>query len=244
MNFKYLFSRQMLATVLVAGSVMLSGCSGTGSSMLGGTSKNADSRLTSGSDAKLFSASGLQACAAGAGAGVLACMLSNSGNKTACAVIAGIGACGVAIGANYYFDQRRSQYADTNQRLFLMSQDIKQDSANVVARTATVQQVIADDKETLVKIASDMKNKTSDRAKAQQEIAKVDENISLMRKDLANMRKKVTEYEDVAKLERSSGAGQDVVEVEVEIAQMIAKVNNLEQEVDGLYSQRSAITLG
>lgn len=243
MNFKSLFSRQILATVLIAGSVVLSGCSSTGSSMLGGSSK-ADPRLTSGSDAEFFSKSGVQACIAGASVGILTCALSNSGNKAACAAIAGVSACGVAMGANYYLDQRRSEYANTSERLNVMSEDIKQDSAKVVARTATVQQVIADDKATLAKIKQDMKNKTADQAKVQQEIAKVDENISLMRKDVANMRKKITEYEDVARLERSEGAGKDVVQVEMEIAQMIAKVDSLEQAVGGLFNQRSAITLG
>ncbi|MGO4999935.1 hypothetical protein [Oceanisphaera sp. W20_SRM_FM3] len=241
MNLKALFSRQMLATLLMAGSVVLSGCASTGSDHVNG---QADPRLTSGNDAKFFSKSGFQACAVGAGAGVLACALSNSGNKAQCAVIAGIAACGVAIGANYYLDQRRAQYANTNERLHLMSQDIKQDSAQVVARTATVQQVISDDKATLARIEQDMKNKTADQAKVKQEIAAIDQNIGLMRRDLANMQKKVANYEEVARQERSSGAGQDVAEVEVEIAQMIAKVNNLEQEVDGLYNQRSAITLG
>lgn len=73
MNFKSLFSRQILATVLIAGSVVLSGCSSTGSSMLGGSANKADPRLTSGSDAQFFSKSGFQACAMAAGAGVLAC---------------------------------------------------------------------------------------------------------------------------------------------------------------------------
>lgn len=242
MKISSLFSRQLFISLIVASTIAISGCANTGSSMLGGSSK-ADPRLTSGNDAKFFSNSGLQACAMAAGAGVLACTLK-SGSKAKCMIIAGMSACGVAMGANYYLDQRRSEYANTSERLNMMSEDIKQDSAKVVARTATVQQVIADDKATLAKIAKDIKNKTTDHNQAQQEIAKVDENISFMRKDLANMRKKVTEYEDVARLERSEGAGKDIVEVEMEIAQMIAKVDNLQQEVDGLYNQRSAITLG
>ena len=178
------------------------------------------------------------------GVGVLACALSNSGDKAKCMIIAGVSACGVAIGANYYLDQRRSEYANTNQRLHLMSQDIKQDSAKVVARTATVQQVIADDKAILARIEQEMKNKTADQAKVQQEIAAIDKNLGLMRKDLANMQNKVSEYQDVARQERSSGAGQDVAEVDMEIAQMNTKVASLQQAVDGLYDQRSAITLG
>jgi len=67
----------------------------------------------------------------------------------------------------------------------------------------------------------------------------------LMRKDLTNMKKRVTEYQQVAKLERDGGASQaEVQKVEAEITKMNTKVASLQQEVDGLYSQRSAITLG
>lgn len=244
MQFNTSFSRKALVSMILAGSMVLSGCASTGSSLLGNSANNADPRLTQGTDAKLFSASGLQACAAAAGVGVLGCALSGSSNKAACAVIAGIGACGVAIGANYYFDQRRAQYANTSERLQLMSEDIKLDTEKVATRTATAQQVIKDDQERIAQIKHDIANKTVDKAKAEQEIASIDQNIDILRKDLANMRKKITEYEQVAELERSEGAGQEVVQVEMEIAQMIAKVNTLQLEVDGLYNQRSAITLG
>jgi predicted nucleic acid-binding Zn-ribbon protein len=65
-----------------------------------------------------------------------------------------------------------------------------------------------------------------------------------MRADVGNMRNKVTQYEKTAQLERQNGAGKDVAAVEAEIAKMNTKVANLQREVDGLYSQRSAITLG
>ena len=84
-------------SLMKAACLVLTGCASTGSSMLGDSGGGkADPRLTSGADAKFFSTSGYQACAVAAGAGVLACVLSNSGNKAACAVIAGVAACGVA----------------------------------------------------------------------------------------------------------------------------------------------------
>jgi predicted nucleic acid-binding Zn-ribbon protein len=59
------------------------------------------------------------------------------------------------------------------------------------------------------------------------------------------MKKRVNEYQQVAKLERDGGASQaEVQKVEAEITKMNTKVASLQQEVDGLYSQRSAITLG
>lgn len=238
-----LFSKAVLGFVM-AGSILLSGCASTGSVLTDSSIPAADPRLTQGNDAAFFSKSGFTACAGAASVGVLACALSNSSNKAACAVVAGLAACGVAMGANYYYDQRRSQYANTAERLGVMSADIQKDTENVVARTETMQRVIRDDEQSIAAIQKSIKNKQLDKAQAEQELAGVDQNLALMRKELTNMRNKVSEYEKTAKLERESGAGTDVVKIEEEIGKMNLKVAALQQEVDGLYSQRSAITLG
>lgn len=232
-------------SLALAATLVLTGCASTGSSMLGDNGGTADPRLSAGNDAKFFSTSGYQACAVAAGAGVLACALSNSGNKAACAVVAGLAACGVAMGANYYLDQRRSQYADTTQRLNVMTTDVQNKTAQVAERTNTLQRVIADDKAQIAAIQKDIQSKTVNKAKAQQDIANIDQNITRMRKDVTNMKATVSEFEKVAQLERQNGANpEEVQKVEAEIAKMNAKVASLQQEVDGLYNQRSAITLG
>lgn len=238
----WFFSKTLLGTVLSA-SILLSGCAGTGSTHVNPASA-ADPRLTQGHDAKFFSTSGYQACAVAAGVGVLGCALSNTNNKAQCSIIAGIAACGVAMGANYYLDQRRAEYANTTERLQVMSKEVQQDTQKVAARTETLQRVISDDQQRLAQIKQDMENKTLDKAKAQQEIAGIDENIALMRKDLTNMQAKANEYKKVAEQERAQGAGNDVTVLDEEISKMNQKVAALQSEVDGLYSQRSAITLG
>ncbi|MCP1521231.1 uncharacterized small protein (DUF1192 family) [Pseudomonas migulae] len=228
---------------VVAGSLLLTGCANTGSSMLGG-SEGADPRLTQGNDAEFFSKSGYQACAVGAGVGILGCALSNSSNKAVCAIAAGITACGVAMGANYYLDQRRSEYADTSTRLAKMNSEVEQDTRNVIARTETAQQVIKDDQARIAKIKQDIASKKVDKNKAQTQIAEIDNNIAILRKDLSNMRNKVTEYSKVADAERAQGSSAEMKKVDVSILKMNEKVAALQKEVDGLYSQRSAITLG
>ncbi|MGY2289873.1 hypothetical protein ACW9H6_08905 [Pseudomonas sp. SDO528_S397] len=235
------FKLQIIVTL--AASLLLGGCANTGSSMAG--SGSADPRLTQGSDAQFFSKSGYQACAVGAGIGILGCALSNSNNKAVCAVAAGIASCGVAMGANYYLDQRRSEYSNTTQRLSKMNSDVQQDTQNVVARTATAQQVINDDQLRLAQIKQAMASQQLNKAKAQNDIAEIDRNIAIMRKDLGNMRTKVTEYTKVAQQERVDGAtGDDIKQVDINILKMNEKVAALQKEVDGLYTQRSAITLG
>lgn len=228
--------------VILTGSLLLGGCASTGSSMLD-TGKT-DPRLTQGNDAQFFSKSGYQACAVGAGVGILTCALSNSSNKAVCAVAAGITACGVAMGANYYLDQRRSEYADTGQRLSKMNSEVQQDTQNVIARTETAQQVINDDQVRIAQIKQAMASKKLNAEKAKTDLAEIDNNIAIMRKDLTNMRNKATEYAKVAQRERQDGAGVEIKQVDASIAKMNQKVAALQKEVDGLYNQRSAITLG
>ena len=241
MDIVRLFNRKTLISLAISSAILLSGCASTGSDM---ASSAADPRLTNTESAKFFSKSGYQACAVGAGVGVLACLASNSSNKAVCAVAAGITACGVAMGANYYLDDRRTQYSDTNQRLQAMTQDIKQDTDRVVQRTQVAQRVIQDDKALMAKIEKDMAGKNFDVAKATKDLSAIDSNIALLNKDLKNMQFKAGEYAKAAQQERSDGAGEKVAQMDQEIARMNQKVALLKTEVDGLFSERSAITLG
>ncbi|MDN6180133.1 MAG: hypothetical protein L0I84_03895 [Halomonas subglaciescola] len=237
--------KKLLLTSAVAGSLALAGCASTGSSLLPGSSSNsADSRLTQGNDAEFFSKSGFQACAGGAAVGVMGCMLSNSGNKTVCAVAAGIAACGVAMGSNYYLDQRRSEYASSEERLAVMSQDIQADTAKVVKRTETARQVMADDRARIVALQDKMESQTLERESAERELAGIDSNIEILRRDVSNMEKSVAEYQDVAAQERQAASPEEIQQVEQNIGQMNDRVLALQQEVDDLYQMRSAITLG
>jgi uncharacterized protein YhaN len=237
---------KVMLGLIISVSLVLAGCAsnGTGSSMLAGSGTAPDPRLTKSADASFFSTSGLTACAGGAGVGILACAVSSPNDKVKCMVVAGIAACGVAMGANYYYDYRRSQYSNTTQRLQLMNDDVKADTEKVAQRTATLQQVINDDKERIAGIQQSIKAKSLDKAKAQQEIASVDSNLAQMNKDLAGMRNKVTEYKKTADMERTNGSASQVSAIDLEISKMNTKVASLQKEVDGLYSQRQAITLG
>lgn len=237
-----LFNRTTLLSLAASCAILLTGCATTGSDMLG--SSSADPRLTQGDTAKFFSKSGYQACAAAAGVGVLACLASNSSNKAGCAVAAGIAACGVAMGANYYLDDRRAKYSDTNQRLQAMTQDIQDDTNHVIQRTQVAQRVMDDDKAILAKIKRDMGAKRLDIAQANKDLAAVDSNIALLNKDLNNMKAKASEYAKAAQKERAEGAGSKVNQMDQEISRMNQKVALLETEIDDLFGQRSAITLG
>ncbi len=237
------FFNKTLLSLALASSMILTGCASTGSSMVD-SSTAADPRLTQNKQAKIFTTSGLTACASLAGVGILGCAVSNTNDKAACMILAAIAGCGVGLGANYYYDQRRSQYSNTSERLALMSQDVQADTEAVIGQTAAIQSVIATDRERIASIQKDIANKQVNQANAKKEIAQIDTNLAVMNKQLAGMQKKVTEYQKTAQLERDNGAGNNVAQVEAEISKMNEKVANLQREVDDLYNMRSALTLG
>lgn len=234
-----------LVALTLAACLALAGCATTGSSLLDGMGGGStDPRLTQADDAKFFSTSGYQACAAAALAGVLACAVSNSSNKAVCAVAAGVAACGVAMGANYYLDQRRSEYSNTDQRLAAISNDVREDTEKVIARTETARKVMADDAARITRIRQEKAATQKQLDQARKDVADVDKNIAVLRRDLANMNDKVKQYQDVSREERANGATRSADELDREITKMSTRVAMLQREVDGLYEQRSAITLG
>ncbi|MGE6106250.1 hypothetical protein [Aeromonas sobria] len=239
---KFTLKRASICLV-VSTSLFLSGCASTGSSMAGSQTAT-DPRLTHGQEAEFFSTSGFQACAAAAGLGVAACMLLKSEEKTQCAIKAGIAACGVAMGANYYFDSRRAEYANTTERLQAMNNDIQKDTEIVVSRTNTARQVIADNSNTLTKISQDKDKAGFDKAIAQHQLGKVDADLAQLKKELSNMRKKAAEYQQVAKSEQSEATETELAMVNTKVLELNKQIAVLEKEVNSLYDQRSAITVG
>lgn len=234
---------KLLVAIGLSAALFLSGCVTTGSSLLGGT--QADSRLTTGSDAQFFSKSGFQACAAGAGVAALACLATNSSNKAACMIVAGIASCGIAMGGNYYLDHRRSEFANTNERLQAYTADVQADTQRIVNRTETAYAVIQDDKKHLQTIQRQIASKQLDTEKAKAELAHIDTNIALLNKDLANMQNRADNYQEVAQKERLDGAKQkDIAALDQSIVTMRSKITALKTEVDTLYNQREAIKLG
>lgn len=243
MLMKSFTSSKLALAIGLSAALFLSGCVTTGSSLLGGG--QADSRLTTGSDAQFFSKSGFQACAAGAGIAALACLASNSSNKTSCMIVAGIASCGIAMGGNYYLDQRRSEFANTNERLQAYTTDIQADTQRIIQRTETASAVIQDDKKHLQTIQRQIANKQIDTEKAKAELTQIDKNIELLNKELANMHNRADNYQEIAQKERAEGANtKEIAALDRNILNMRDKINVLKTEVDTLYSQRDAIKLG
>lgn len=231
---------QRMTWSALALALMLSGCQTTGT-----TSANqapVDPRLANSSSAKFFSKSGWQACAGGALVGALACQLGNPSEKTQCMIAAGLVGCGVGMGANYYLDNQRSQYANAEDRLDATIADVRKDNQELQMLSDTARTVIADDKRKIEQIKRDIASNKVQREQAQKQIAAIDANTAYLKKSLADVRTKQQEWTKVAAAERNSGARTDTLDAE--IGKMQKQVAQLESEIDQLYRQRSSIQLG
>lgn len=237
----------------------LAGCLATPGAPGGASSEKADAQETAakpeegptvdprlqGEQAEFFSRSGLQACAVAAGVGIGLCLLT-SNDKLKCSIIAGVAACGVAAGANYYLETRRGKYADSTKRLEAMTADVKEDSKRVQANSDTAREVMKEDRARMAQLSRDIKRKQVDTEKGKRDLAQIDLNLAAMRKQAEGMRKKTKDYQTVLDAEKkdSKRSTPELAKVEKEIQQLNKQVASLEKEIDSAYAQRAAITLG
>jgi len=156
---------------------------------------------------------------------------------------AAIVACGVAMGANYYLDSRRAQYANTEDRLDAYIVDVRRDNQQLQSLSATARQVIADDRRAIEQIRRDIAANRVQHAQAQRRLTQIDTNTTYLQRTLANVRAKEQEWVKVAQVERRNG-GPRVDRLDAEINRMRQHAAQLEAEIDQLYRQRSAIRLG
>lgn len=232
------FTAKRIAWTALA--LLLAGCETLNAPGMGQT----DPRLANSDSARFFSKSGWQACAGGAVVGVLACQLANPEKKGECMAGAAVLGCGVGMGANYYLDQRRSQYANAEQRLDMAIADVRKDNRELQDLTRTARTVIADDRQSIAMIQRDIAAQRVQRAHAQDRLAKVDANLVFLRDKLANARTKQAEWRKVSAAERGTASAARIDTLNAEINSMQRQIGALESEIDQLYRQRSAIRLG
>jgi hypothetical protein len=228
-----IFPRRLgMALVALFTSVFLAGCQNMG----GG---DVDPRLTSGEDAKFFSKSGLQACAAGALAGALACAVSNSGNKAACMAIAAVAGCGVGAGANYLLDSRRAKYANNEQRIDSFIEDVQSDNKKLQTRIQNINVVLRENQQTLQQLQRQVATRQIDQRKAKQELDRIKANKAYLEKELADINARVDGYQDIIEKERASGV--DTRKLQTELVQLSRTRDSMKRELDAAYALSSSI---
>lgn len=225
-------NKRLMAVLSISAVLALSGCQ---------SNSGADPRLKNNSDMEFFSKSGITACAGGAAIGALGCLVSNSSNKGACMLIAAVAGCGVGIGANAYLDNKRQNYASKESMLNSMIDDVKKENQHLQRASNTARAVINDDKRALAKIEQDMKQQRLNKVAAEKQLKGIDANIVALRSRLADMKKREAEWRDIAAQSRQDGL--KTAQLDKQIDGMKKQVTSLQEELDSLYTQRTAIKL-
>ena len=237
-------SRQMRASAAALILALGTGCATTGAgdgSMSGGASSGPapDPRLVQ--EGRFFSRSGFQACVVGGGgAFLLTTLIEGKVNRNA--LIAAVATCGVAMGANYYMDVKRSQYANNEQRLNAYINDVKTDNARITNLITTNNQIIAESKTAIDHVKAQLAAKQITEAEANRQLAKVDSDRRYLQNTLAKMKSKQQEYQKVAATERQQG--NDTAALDAEIARMQQQVNQLEYQLVQLSDYRTISARG
>lgn len=240
-----LFSQSKTALALALGlsaSIALTGCQN-----MGGSSSNADPRLNSGHQAEFFSQSGLTSCAYGGLIGALggaAIGAATGDHKTAIAgaAIGAAAGCGVGMGTNYYLEKQRAAYANKEDRLNAEIQQVQQANQASTETINAARTVLAQDKQTLAKLNSQIKNKTIEKGQAQKELAKVDANLNTLNDRLKTLKSARDNFTASSQELKSKGA--NVSKYNAQINQLNKQINELEGLVASTNSQRTAIKLG
>lgn len=199
-------------------------------------------QLTGSDEARFFSKSGLTACAGGALVGLATCKLSNTCDSDKGMITAALVGCGVGMGANYYLDQRRAEYANTEQRLDAMIADVREDNRKLQTLTATATDVLQQDKQKLATLKTQLAQQQVAKTAAQQQLAQVDANTRYLRTSLANLQKREQEWRQVAQAEQQKS--QQHQQLNDEINRMQKQIISLQESVQDVEQQRAAIVLG
>ena len=219
----------------------LAGCNTMGVRSTDQSGPQPDPQLTSSSEARFFSKSGLQACAGGALIGLATCKLTNTCDSDQGMVTAALVGCGVGMGANYYLDQRRAEYANEEQRLDVMIADVQKDNQKLQTLTATATEVLNQNRQQLSTLQTQLAQQQIQREQAEKQLAQVDANTDYLRNSLANLEQRERDWRQVAQAEQQSQKQQELND---EINRMQKQIISLRDNVNDVEQQRDAIVLG
>lgn len=196
----------------------------SGTSLSGGSGTAAPDPLLA-QHAQFFSRSGFQAClVGGGGAAILASLIKGRIDRNA--VIAGVATCGVAMGANYYLEARRTQYANNEQRMNSYINDVRNDNNQISSLISDTNQVIEKNKAQVEQIKAQLAAKQITLQEANKQLANLDGNIAFLRKAEASYRNKLQEYQKTAAAERQQGVSDPALDAQ--IADMKKRIDELE----------------
>ncbi|OCG00339.1 hypothetical protein [Gilliamella sp. wkB112] len=227
---------KIMLIITLCVSLILTGCQ----SSSGVNTKDVDPALTKSNSAQFFSKSAWQSCAIGAGVGGVGCLLLG-GKPGACVASAAVG-CGVMMGANYYLDSKRAEYANEEMRVDAYIQDVQKNTLEVQAVTQSAKSVLDKNLATLKVLNQQIKNSSVNTKQAQNDLTQIDANIAYLTDKLSRMKEVEKDWVSLSAKEKQSGV--NVSKLDKEINQLNKQIAGLEKQINLVTQQRSAVRVG
>ncbi len=250
-----MIARALVAAALCAPLVMATGCNslmgGSGSSATSGEDADVNPELKKDSP-QFFSKSGAAGCATGAVAGVLTCLFSNSKNKAACAVAAGVGGCAVGMTANYLLDKVRADYHNTEDQLNATKAAVQENIDKTAKLRDLSAKTLREDQAAVKQLNADYKKgeATADQLKAKDR--ELTANIKFLTEKKTEAEAKLKEVQ-TARDGVVQGAGGDesltadtrrsVKELDAQIAELQKNINDLNSNIVAYSVSRSSLAV-
>jgi len=152
------------------------------------------------------------------------------GHRGRNAALAGLAGCGIGIGVNSYVQTRRQQYAGNEERLRVMTQELRADNQRLAGLVDTTRQVVADDRAKVDAIDRAIEAKHLDVAEARERLTSVTANRDQLYQNLATLEAKQRQWQEVSQRERQSGG--DTTALDQEIARLEAQIAVLKREIE------------
>lgn len=181
----------------------------------------------------------------GCAVGLLVGLLSSNRGGGAAAQGAIIGcAAGAAVGGatGYYVANKQEQYANEEERLNSMTDDVRKDNERLAQLIQTSRQVIAEDTKTLESLEKRIAAGTMTKDKARDELARIDDNTKYMNETLAKLKEKHEEY--VLARQQTGGSKAQAQAMDQEINTLEKQIAQLEGDINGLMTRRQVARIG
>ena len=189
MSFKF------LTVIATSVALALTGCASTSGSGDDYDYSDADPSLTK-DEANFFSESGWTACAVGAGAGALACIIrgGNAKDMLTCAAIAVPVGCGLFMGGNYLLDELRVNYKTKEAQLNHMSSLVKKDNEKLASLNKSATDLLARDKAALAQMEKDLTKGTITADDMHIKATQMDSNIKFLNESIKVAQERLKTY--------------------------------------------------
>jgi len=161
--------------------------------------------------------------------------LAVGGNNRGAAAAIGAAAGGaLGAGAGAYVAHRKRQYANENERLGVMTQDVRAENQAMAQYVADTRSVVAHDKADLARLRNEYANRRSSRADLDRRIAIAEQDAQAIQQRINAARKQQSDFIQARQQAQGPAGGQmdaEISRLSQQIAQLEAQLNDLNTSI-------------